>query len=80
MNENREKAAQTGGGWWRDFFVTLIKGLVRDATKFLVAFALGTGAGAIVCWYYGLPLALSLLGGFLVLGIALALLSDSLFS
>ena len=62
------------------FFRTLLQGIVRDAIKFITAFVVGTGAGAIVCWYYGLPLALSLIGGFLVLGIALALMSDSLFS
>jgi hypothetical protein len=54
--------------------------LVRDAVKFIVAFAVGTGAGAIVCWYYGIPLVFSLLGGILVLGLALALMTDSLFS
>lgn len=62
------------------FLRTLLQGIVRDAIKFITAFVVGTGAGAIVCWYYGFPLALSLIGGFLVLGIALALMSDSLFS
>jgi hypothetical protein len=64
----------------RGFFASLFHGLIRDAFKLFVSFGIGTGAGALVCWYYGLPLALSLLGGILVLGLALALMSDSLFS
>jgi len=31
------------------------------------------------CWYYGIPMIFSVLGGILVLGIALALMSDSIF-
>jgi hypothetical protein len=47
--------------------------------KFLSAFSVGTGATAIVCWYYRIPLGFSILGGILVLGLALALMSDSIF-
>jgi hypothetical protein len=47
--------------------------------KFLSAFSVGTGATAIVCWYYSIPLGFSILGGILVLGLALALMSDSIF-
>jgi hypothetical protein len=64
----------------RGFFAELLMGLVRDAVKFVLAFAIGTGVSAIACWYYGIPLVFSLLGGILVLGLALALSSDSLFS
>lgn len=64
----------------RGFFTSLLMSLVRDAVKFIIAFAVGTGAGAIACWYYGIPLVFSLLGGILVLGLALALSTDSLFS
>ena len=64
----------------RGFLASFFLGLVRDIVKFIIAFAVGTGAGAIVCWYYGLPLALSLIGGILVLALALALTTDSLFS
>ncbi|MDJ0711679.1 MAG: hypothetical protein QNJ14_14910 [Woeseiaceae bacterium] len=62
------------------FIATFLMGLVRDAVKFIIAFAVGTGAGAIACWYYGIPLVFSLLGGILVLGLALAFTTDSLFS
>ena len=47
--------------------------------KFVIAFSVGTGAAAIVCWYYSIPLGFSILGGILVLGLALALMSDSIF-
>jgi len=61
------------------FFASLLLGLAREVFKLIVSFALGTGAGAIVCWYYGVPLALSILGGILVLGVAIALSTESLF-
>ena len=64
----------------RGFFASLFLSLVRDVVKFIIAIAVGTGAGAIACWYYGIPLVFSLAGGILVLGLALALSSDSLFS
>ena len=62
-----------------DFFKDLLKIGLSAIIKFVIAFAIGTGAGAIVCWYYNIPLGLSILGGILVLGIALALMSDSIF-
>lgn len=68
------------GGGDRGFFSSLIRSIARDTVKFVVAFAVGTGAGAIVCWYYGIPLVFALLGGILVLAIALALMTDSWFS
>ena len=47
--------------------------------KFLVAFGIGTGAAALVCWQYDMPLVLSIVGGFLVLGVTLAFSSDNTF-
>ena len=80
MDDDRETKAVpeelTAGG----FFKSLLTGLVRDAFKLIIAFAVGTGAGAIVCWYYGIPLVFSLIGGILVLALALAFMTDSLFS
>ena len=80
MNDDQKTKVKYGEGQSRGFLATLFMGLVRDAVKFIIAFAVGTGASAIVCWYYGIPLVFSLLGGILVLGLALALMSDSLFS
>ena len=71
------KPVEEGG---KGFFPTLLMSLARDAVRLVVAFAVGTGAGAIVCWYYGIPLVFSLLGGILVLGLAVAFWSDSPFS
>ena len=80
MNDDQETKVEIHeGGIW-GFFTSLFAGLVRDAIKLVIAFAIGTGAGAIVCWYYGIPLAVSLLGGILVLGVALVFTTDSLFS
>ena len=80
MNDDNKKKMDDRDGVGRGFFASLLMGLVRDAFKLVIAFAIGTGAGALVCWYYGIPLAFSLLGGILVLGLALALTTDSLFS
>ena len=80
MNDDQKTKAEFREEKSRGFLATLFIGLVQDAVKFIIAFAVGTGAGAIACWYYGIPLIFSLLAGILVLGFALALLSDSLFS
>ena len=80
MNDKNESATQDNGGGFLGFVTSFFASLARDAFKLVVAFAVGTGGGAIVCWYYGLPLALSILGGILVLGLALALTTDGWFS
>ena len=80
MNDHNRSESGVESGTGRGFFASLLMGLVRDAIKLIVAFAVGTGAGAIVCWYYGLPLILSLFGGILVLGLVVAFTTDSLFS
>ncbi len=80
MSDEGKADTKSGKMTVRGFLAELLTGLVRDAIKFIVAFAIGTGASAIACWYYGIPLAFSLIGGFIVLGLALALSTDSLFS
>lgn len=62
-----------------EVLASILGNLMRDVVKMIIAFAIGTGASAIVCWYYDLPLVVSLLGGFIVLGIALALITNSTF-
>ena len=79
QDEPNTKTENHEGGV-RGFLSSFFLALVRDAVKLVIAFAVGTGAGAIACWYYGIPLVFSLLGGILVLGLALALSTDSLFS
>lgn len=61
------------------FLKDLIKEGIGAIVNFVIAFGIGTGAGAVVCWYYGIPLGFSVIGGILVLGIALALMSESGF-
>ncbi|MEM8982639.1 MAG: hypothetical protein AAGC71_06410 [Pseudomonadota bacterium] len=51
------------------FFRALLGGLLRDAGRLVIAFIVGTGAGAIVCWYYSLPMILSVAGGILVVAL-----------
>lgn len=80
MSNNEEPRPRIVEGGFSGFVKELFSSLLGTLVKFILAFAVGTGAGAIVCWYYGIPLALSILGGILVLGLALALSTDSLFS
>lgn len=61
------------------FLKDLVKEGIGTIVKFVIAFGVGTGAGAVVCWYYGVPLGFSVIGGILVLGVALALVSESGF-
>lgn len=63
----------------RGFLAEILASLTKFALRFFIAFILGTGAGAVVCLYYDIPIVFSVLGGILVLGIALALLSDNSF-
>lgn len=62
-----------------DFLKELLKIGLNTILKFVIAFSVGTGAAAIVCWYYNIPLGFSILGGILVLGLTLALMSESMF-
>jgi hypothetical protein len=66
VNDGSRQEAKRGAGEIRGFFTEFLKGLVQDAFKFIIAFVVGTGAGAIVCWYYDIPLVFSLVGDFLV--------------
>ena len=80
MNDGNKAKMEADNGEKRGFLASLLVGLVRDAVKLIVSFAIGTAAGAVVCWYYGIPLAFSIFGGILVLAMAPALSPDSLFS
>lgn len=62
-----------------NFLKDMLKISLGAILKVVIFFGVGTGGGAIVCWYYSIPIGFSILGGILVLGIALAILSDSIF-
>ncbi len=79
MNDKKNSNEEVYPGGVRGFLSSLVSGIAEAFVKYLVAFVIGTGAGAVVCWYYSLPLALSLVGGVLVLALALAFSTDSLF-
>lgn len=61
------------------FLAQIFGALAQGFMMLIAAFSIGTGASAVVCLYYGIPIAFSLIGGFIVLGIALALMAESPF-
>lgn len=81
MDKDDRTQVRTGasGSGIRGFLVSFLTAVARDFLQLLMAFALGTGGAAVVCWYYGVPLLFSILGGILVLGLAVALKTGSLF-
>jgi hypothetical protein len=60
-----------------DFLKDILKIAFDAIIKIVAFFGVGTGGTALACWYYGIPLGFSILGGILVLGVALALISDN---
>ena len=80
VNDDNKTTTESHERKGQSLLSSFFGGLIREAVKLIIAFAVGTGAGAIVCWYYGIPLIVSLLGGVLVLALALAFTTDSLFS
>ena len=63
----------------KGFFSSIFKSILRDLMWLISAFLIGTVAVGIVCLYYGVPLVFSIVGGLIVLGVALALKTDSIF-
>ncbi|NNF15124.1 MAG: hypothetical protein HKN70_00185 [Gammaproteobacteria bacterium] len=68
-----ESGHRTFGQVFGGFFRDLLSGILRDLLVVVIVFILATGISALVCLYYGLPLQLSLIGGFLVIGVFLFL-------
>lgn len=54
------------------FLTTLLQGFIRDTVGLWITFLFGTGAAAVVCLYFGIPLIFSLLGGVIVLAVYVA--------
>ncbi len=61
------------------FMIEVLAEVFGLLAQFLVAFGIGAGVTALVCWQYDMPLALSILGGFFVLGMTLVCSSDNTF-
>lgn len=80
MDDDKISKVEVSDANNRGFLASILIGLVRDFVKLIIAFAVGTGAGAVVCWYYGIPIGFSILGGILVLALALVFTTDGLFS
>lgn len=63
----------------RGFFPSLLRGILKELIVMAIVFAVATGISAAVCFYYGLPLIISLIGGFLSVGAVFYIKSDSIF-
>ena len=61
------------------FFAALFRGILQDLIVMAIVFLVATAICAGVCIYYGLPLVLSLAGGFIMLGVVFWFRSSSLF-
>lgn len=72
---NEQETAPNHQGFWRG----LLRSIIRDIMFMVVAFLIGTLALGAVLFYYDLPLALSIVGGLVVLGFSLALKTESIF-
>lgn len=70
LNDNRSD--KPDGSNKRGFLTILLQGLIRDTIGLWITFLIGTGAGAVICLYFGAPLIFSLLGGVLVLAVYVA--------
>lgn len=67
-----DRPDKPSGSTRKGFLTTLLQGLIRDMVGFWITFLFGTGAGAVICLYFGAPLIFSLLGGALVLAVYVA--------
>jgi hypothetical protein len=76
VSNSEEDEKYTAADRKSGFFDMLIGGLVSDGIKFILAFLIGTGVSAAVCIYYSIPLVFSVVGGVLVMGITVALMSN----
>lgn len=54
---------------------SLLRGFIKDILWLIAAFLVATAFTALVFWFYGIPVAWSIIGGILVLGIALVIRS-----
>jgi hypothetical protein len=67
------------GEMGRGFFPDLVRDILGQLIVAVVVFVFATGVSAAVCLYYGLPLVLSLIGGFLAIGAVFFIKSISMF-
>jgi hypothetical protein len=58
------------------FFPSLVKGVLESPIVIAIVFAVVTEISAAVCLYYDLPVVLSLIGGFLSIGVVFFFKSD----
>jgi hypothetical protein len=80
LSNEDESKSENSGSVIRDLLVALVEIVVREIVKLVTAFAFGTAAGAVFCWYFDLPLVYALGAGFVMMIIVLAMLPGSVFS
>ncbi len=61
-----------------EFFISLLKSILESLIVIAIVFGVSTGISAAVCFYYDLPLVLSLIGGFISIGVVYLFKSDSI--
>jgi len=71
MQEDNRQDKPSGSNK-QGFLAILLQGLIRDMIGFWLTFLFGTGAAAVICLYYGVPLIFSLIGGAIVLAVYVA--------
>lgn len=76
---DKDNAQPKNGTRQIGFLESLLRGFVSDILWLLAAFLIATAITALVFWVYNIPIALSIIGGILVLGIAIAIRSGGSF-
>ena len=77
--KNDENNAPTTDASLRSFFIEFLQNTLKDLLLMAIVFSVATGISAAVCLYYSVPLWLSLIGGFLSIGVIFFVKSNSLF-
>ena len=67
--KNDENNAPTTDNSLKSFFIELLQNILKDLLLMAIVFSVATGISAIVCLYYGAPVWLSIIGGFLSIGV-----------
>ena len=75
-----DKNTPTLGATLKSFFIEFLQNTLKDLLLMAIVFSVTTGISAAVCLYYGVPLWVSLIGGFLSLGLIFFIKSYSIFS
>lgn len=62
--------------WLIELVTGIIRGVAKDLLVVLIVFSCATAISAGVCWYYDLPIVLSLIGGFITVSLLILVYWD----